>query len=594
MSKIIHTPENNADKTNGSDESIARIRELSRSVTTLLDNMPALTFYKDKDTGKYLACNQAFALSAGKKHPREVIGLTDHDIYDPVTADHFVEYDKKALAMDKPFVYFEDVLDAKGNHRRFQTTKLKFTDPLGKERLLGMCVDVTETEKAKEAYEAAIKESLTYARIARALSTDYVYLYYVDLDTDEFIEYRSDSSEENLRFERRDNDFFRRARTDAIKVIDKADQEVFLAAFTKTNIISKIDSIGTFTLTYRMRSNGSSVCYNMKASRIKGDDSHIIIGVNNVEAQMKDQEALVRAREERITYSRITALSGDFICIYTVDPETDDFVEYGATSEYEALGLQKSGKDFFGVSKKEGKRSVYPEDLGRFEAFMNKETVFNEIKENGIFAFNYRLMIHGEPVYVMLKATIVEEQDGPQLIVGVINVDAQVKREQNYLKDLSIAREKADMDALTGVKNKHAYIDLEAAINQRIDENNPVEFAIAIFDVNGLKYVNDHNGHAAGDEHIKSACKVICDIFKHSPVFRVGGDEFVAIIQGSDYARLDELVNELDKVNRENAKSGKVVTACGTARYVQGDRNVAAVFERADKLMYENKRGLKG
>lgn len=70
------------------------------AVAALLTNMPAMTFSKDISTGKYLACNQSFAEYAHKDTPEGVVGLTDHEIFDKDTADHFVEDDQKALSMD--------------------------------------------------------------------------------------------------------------------------------------------------------------------------------------------------------------------------------------------------------------------------------------------------------------------------------------------------------------------------------------------------------------------------------------------------------------------------------------------------------------
>jgi PAS domain-containing protein len=125
-------------------EEAARIRELNRSITSLLDNIPCMTFTKDAQTGVYLTCNRSFAAYAHKSTPEGVCGLTDAEIFDEVTASHFVEDDRTALSMDKPYIFFEDVPDAAGNPRQFQTTKLKFTDDTGRECLLGLCQDVTD------------------------------------------------------------------------------------------------------------------------------------------------------------------------------------------------------------------------------------------------------------------------------------------------------------------------------------------------------------------------------------------------------------------------------------------------------------------
>ena len=154
------------------------------------------------------------------------------------------------------------------------------------------------------------------------------------------------------------------------------------------------------------------------------------------------------------------------------------------------------------------------------------------------------------------------------------------------------AQNEANIDTLTGIKNQHAFLEATKRMNRQIEEQSLSEFAITILDVNDLKKTNDTKGHLAGDQCLLKACKLICDTFKHSPVFRVGGDEFIVVSQGRDYENIQEL---LDKVNEHNEKAlndGGTVVACGMAKY-NNDANVAAVCERADKKMYENKKKLK-
>ena len=114
-----------------------------------------------------------------------------------------------------------------------------------------------------------------------------------------------------------------------------------------------------------------------------------------------------------------------------------------------------------------------------------------------------------------------------------------------------------------------------------------------IFDVNGLKHVNDTLGHQDGDKFLQDACSEICRLFKHSPVFRIGGDEFVAVARGQDYEDLDALIETLDRNNQERLTAGGIVIARGMARF-NGYHSVGALFEDADRRMYENKRDLKG
>ena len=466
-----------------------------------------------------------------------------------------------------------------------------------RDRKYGILVGVSDIDaqmRAKAEYERARSSSLTYEHIARALSKDYISIYYVNLKTDGFVEYSSHTSADDLSLERESENFFAAARRDAQSVIDPDDLPRFLEVFRKDLILDALDRFGVFTLTYRQLMNGVSTYVAMKAARTELDPDHLIIGVSNVDAQMRHQEAMERVKEERITYARIAALSGDYIAIYTVDPRTDHYTEYSSTGAYKEMGFAGEGEDFFLRARRDGARSLYLEDLDLFLSVMTKENILETIAAQGVFTLTYRLMLGGTPTFVNLKAGMIEEKDGPQLIVGVLNVDEQVRRDQEYARVLSEERNKANFDALTGVKNKHAYIDVEARLNYQIEEGEHMEFALVVCDVNGLKQVNDTQGHQAGDRWLQRARSIICSIFRNSPVFRVGGDEFAVLIQGRDYSNIEAQMAAFEARNAESAGRGDITIAAGMARYAEGDRSVAAVFERADAHMYQNKRILGG
>jgi diguanylate cyclase (GGDEF) domain len=235
---------------------------------------------------------------------------------------------------------------------------------------------------------------------------------------------------------------------------------------------------------------------------------------------------------------------------------------------------------------------LYQEDQSRFISALNKENVLAEVEQGGIFTLSYRLMRDGEPRYVQLKAAMVEEKEGPRLIIGINDIDAQVRQEEEYGRRLAQARIEANIDALTGVKNRNAFRVYEERLNAQIEIDRAPEFSIVILDVNDLKKVNDNEGHKAGDQYLRDACKIICTTFKRSLVFRVGGDEFCVLSQGDDYARIDELIEQMNKHNEEAIENGGIVIALGMARYDR-DSKVAPVYERADHIMYENKSNLK-
>ncbi len=191
-------------------EEAEKIAKLKQTVTSLLDNLPGMNYTKDAKTGEYLACNQAFAEYARKKKPEEVVGLTAAEIFDAEMAKRFVEDDNMALSMDGPYVFYEDVTDADGRKRQIKTTKLKYTDESGRLCVLGISQDVTDNVRinrgsagSKEEYGKALSTGIIFTHIAQALAHGFEYLFYIDLNTEEFIEYQTDKENGTLREIRR-------------------------------------------------------------------------------------------------------------------------------------------------------------------------------------------------------------------------------------------------------------------------------------------------------------------------------------------------------------------------------------------------------
>ncbi len=151
----------------------------------------------------------------------------------------------------------------------------------------------------------------------------------------------------------------------------------------------------------------------------------------------------------------------------------------------------------------------------------------------------------------------------------------------------------ARMDSMTGIRNKHAYTEREAAINQQLREHSLQKLAVLVCDVNGLKIVNDTLGHAAGDQLIKDACAMICNYFTHGTPFRIGGDEFAVLLTGKGYDTMPEVLEEINKKIEANIKEKSVVISIGSAVLEPGDQTLRDVFERADQRMYERKKELK-
>ena len=168
---------------------------------------------------------------------------------------------------------------------------------------------------------------------------------------------------------------------------------------------------------------------------------------------------------------------------------------------------------------------------------------------------------------------------------------------KTYIQDL---HDLAYGDALTAVRNKGAFDIYLKGLQEQIDnpEANP-EFAICFFDCNDLKAINDTYGHEKGDMYLKNSCTMICQVFAHSPVFRIGGDEFAAVLTKGDYEHRDRLLALFDQRCYDLRAIGEqpweqVNTARGIAVFnPRTDMTTEDVVRRADESMYANKKSMK-
>ena len=561
--------------------------------------MPGIYCTKEASTGKYLACNQAFVRYVHKNDASEIIGHTVSDLFDEETIKHFTKDDEMVLSMDEPLVYYDRRKNSDGVMKTIKVTKLKYTDANGKLCLLGIYVDASENMSVfrdkvttTEDYEKARSNSLIFAHIANALAHGYLNLYYVDINTEEFIEYIT-NNDGVLSESRRGWHFFEECQDIVNEKVYEEDIDSVLEAVDRKTLEKTLENNKSVKMTFRAYRDGEPKYVGLEISRMQDDDRFLIFSISDVDEQMEHYKAAQQMQEEQISYGRISALSGDYLCIYVVEPDSGKYREYTSTAGFDAFSIPDEGDNFFSDFRENSIKFVYPEDQNRVFTALTMNNVLEEVGRNGIFTLSYRLLVKDEdPRYVQMKAAIVYEKDGRRLVVGVNDIDAQVRQEEEYGRRLAQARIEANIDSLTGVKNRNAYRIYEERLNAQIEMDRAPEFGIVILDVNDLKKVNDTEGHKAGDQFLRDACKIICTTFKRSPVFRVGGDEFAVLSQGDDYKRLDELIDMMNAHNEEAVNQGGIVIALGMSRY-DHDTKVATVYERADQLMYENKSALK-
>jgi diguanylate cyclase (GGDEF)-like protein len=156
----------------------------------------------------------------------------------------------------------------------------------------------------------------------------------------------------------------------------------------------------------------------------------------------------------------------------------------------------------------------------------------------------------------------------------------------------------AHRDSMTGLRNTTSYKEWIAEFDKKIAESE-VAFGVVVLDINYLKETNDTYGHTLGDELIVTTARIISDTFKRSPVFRIGGDEFLVILQSRDLADKEKLFASMDAecgttyIGKDNARI-PISIAKGFSEFDSAkDTQFSDVFNRADSEMYQNKRIMK-
>ena len=208
------------------------------------------------------------------------------------------------------------------------------------------------------------------------------------------------------------------------------------------------------------------------------------------------------------------------------------------------------------------------------------------------------LQIHtGDEIEVLANSMAKMEDDINRHIEILMSTRNELHDTREYAEQMAL---NAIKDPLTGIRNKRAYDASIAELDDEIQSSGG-GFGIAVIDINDLKAINDRYGHDAGNEAIVQMSSIICEVFRHSPVFRFGGDEFTVILQHHDLNCIEELDERFhEKINALTNCEGKDpwlrhTAAIGYAVFDPSvDDSVDSVFERADKAMYADKKLWKG
>lgn len=418
-------------------------------------------------------------------------------------------------------------------------------------------------------------------RISNALLIDYTSIYYVDANTNEYCWFSLDEDYHALKLNPTGKDFFEDLARDAKIYVYPEDQHLFTDDFTKERFLHDMQRGDIKSIEYRLVVDGKPVWHMLRMIKnFKNGEDYYILGVINI-------DRLKRNRDERELFSELAvSLAEHYNTIYYVDLRNDDYLEFSSTNLFRVIDEDAVGHDFFEEAKVNADFLLHPEDKVSFLSYLEKEQLIENYASGAPAPIEYRMIIEGKEVYMRLTGMLTKDRS--HIILCVENIDAEKRALEQANKD-------ARLDSLTGLLNKRAYGEFIESIRIHIQSGFAYPFALVMCDINNLKLCNDTFGHIEGDKLIKAAANEIRNAFPGSPVYRMGGDEFIVILFNKNYENRYLLFMDFRKRVRHNAVnvSGPVI-ATGMAEYDPSiDKNIAEIAHRADLLMYENKNNLK-
>ena len=454
--------------------------------------------------------------------------------------------------------------------------------------MIGICLIHSFVEAGEK------KEKEIHDHIASAMAEDYEAIFYIDIESNEFLTFSRSQRYMTLDAVDSGKDFFKEAQASIEECIYPDDREYAKSFYNKETMLKNLEGRRSFSFKYRVLLENEPRFFLFTIMR-ESKGQYLIFYAQDINDELQAEKKQKENQKQTITFSQIAeSLASIYDLIYYVNISDSAYVCYQTNNTYGNLEINSSGDDFYKESLSKIHQIIHEQDREKLSDFITKDNMISTMENRKDFNINYRMTVSGKTQYT--RMTVRKSSDKSHFIIGIENVDDEIKKEKQHLKELKSEKELARRDDLTGVKNKTAYKELAASLQANLD--NGIEcpvFAIVLCDSNNLKSINDTKGHAAGDEYIRASSHLLCNIFVHSPVFRIGGDEFVVFLRGSDYLLRHELMNKLQNQVQENNKTGKgVILASGIAEYTpESDHLVSDILDRADKEMYENKKQLK-
>jgi len=217
------------------------------------------------------------------------------------------------------------------------------------------------------------------------------------------------------------------------------------------------------------------------------------------------------------------------------------------------------------------------EEEGYLSKYMGPKTWLEVLLENPKNVFLAKVKPIDKTLTLSVKATPLNPKSGQSVVV------------MSDISQLVELHDQSQTDPLTRAGNRRSFdFQLKNSIQNVLHNHNPLGFVI--FDIDDFKLINDEYGHAAGDQVLKNITNLSFEILEHKRIlYRVGGEEFVIILENTDKEKLKEICESIrDKV--ENCTFDPQITLSFGATLFEECDTTDSLFKRADKALYQAKK----
>ena len=553
-------------------------------------------FYIDTDDDSYISLKTrgAFFTISHNLSGKNFFASSLHHLRNMVSQDDYIAvadflnkktFFKKLNSGNSASIVFRLQLNNQNIYYRARISKSGYDD----HHVIFALENITEYALSEKLLNEKLQRDKTIIEI---LASEYSSIYYVDLETNTFEIYKLNSAHiPDAVKDVQPNISFMEAYAQCVdEMVYESDRAEMLAAGSIYNILSELRDHESFSTVYRANLSDEIKYCEMKIARVGNSPlpRYVVIGFADNSAEK------TREIEKEKNIALMLQLSNNFEAVYDINISKGNFICYSNSSIFSKnlFANVPLDDDFFCSIEVIANQAVYVEDRPLVKTFLTRKYLKGTLSKNTDFQIDLRLIIDGIPTWYHIKAVLNKDNYGQGIILGLFNIESQRKKEFNHISELKKLTREAHYDMLTGIQNRNAYMLFYNEMDKTMLESKQ-EFAIAVFDINNLKTINDQFGHDEGDRFIKQAASLICETFQHSTVFRIGGDEFVAVLNGRDFNNREKLIESIRHTSKINQKLGRAVIACGISDRIEKDTCFADVFARADKEMYNDKNRLK-